>query len=215
MCKESVLKQLNAECVNIVEPDGTLRLSLYNSLNMAPIMMDGANLLPGHREGQGISGIMFYNSEGDECGGMGMSSRREADGSYYSSMSMTFDQYKQDQVVQVSVSEKNGQRSYGYTIYDRPNKHISENLKVRKTLENPNVSQSEKERVAQQYALENAVRMRLGKNTDGSVSVRINDSKGNPKLDVTMGADGVPCIVMYDKNGTPHRKFPAETEGRA
>ena len=214
MCREPIWKQLNAECVNIVEPDGTLRLSLYNSQNMAPIMMDGANLLPGHREGQGIAGIMFYNSEGDECGGLGMSCHRNADGSYHSSISMTFDQYKQDQVVQVSVSEKNGQRSYGYTIYDRPNKHISENLKVRKTLENPHVSQDEKERVAQAYAAENAVRMRLGKGADGSVSVQINDSAGRLRVEIALPADGAARIVLYDKDGKAYKTLTAATETR-
>lgn len=32
--------------------------------------MDGKDILPGHREDNPMSCLMFYNSEGDGCGGL-------------------------------------------------------------------------------------------------------------------------------------------------
>ena len=208
-----ILKRLKAQCVNIVEPDGSLRLSLYNSENMAPAMMDGVNLLPGHREGHGTSGIMFYNTEGDECGGMGFTSTKLEDGGYVSSLSMTFDKYKNDQVVQVSLSEQNGVRRYGYTIYDRPDKHLSESVKLRGILESEEVPQAEKDRLTKEFLLENAVRMTLGRGTDGSVSARINDSKGRERIKIELGPDGTPCIAVLDQHGNICADIIAQEEG--
>lgn len=32
--------------------------------------MDGKDILPGHRQKDPIAGLMFYNAEGEECGGL-------------------------------------------------------------------------------------------------------------------------------------------------
>jgi len=79
MEKDNIQKHIRAERLDIVEKDGTLRLSLFNGDSMPPALMDGKEILPGHREGQGFGGIMFYNTEGDECGGLIFNSKKNDD----------------------------------------------------------------------------------------------------------------------------------------
>lgn len=46
------VKTLEAEKINIVEKDGTVKMALFNSDNIPPLMMDGKDILPGHRQAE-------------------------------------------------------------------------------------------------------------------------------------------------------------------
>jgi len=201
MDTSGILKELNAERVNIVEPDGKLRMAIFNSENMAECLVEGQNPLPGHREGHGEAGIVFYNNHEDECGGMGYSSASMQDGSYHSSLSFTFDQYKQDQVVQVFSREQNGKRQYGFQVFDRPETSILQTIEGVKILRDPATPEAEKERLYKEMAVGNAVRMTLAKDPDGSVGVRIMDSKGRERIRMQVGADGQPVFEILDEDG--------------
>ena len=95
------LKKIDVEQLNIVDENGTVRLKLFNNQNIPPVIMDGEDALPDHRQSEPIAGMMFYNAEGDEAGGLIFGSQKDKDGNYVSGGSLTFDQYKQDQVVQM------------------------------------------------------------------------------------------------------------------
>lgn len=69
MDDSKIHKHIRTERLDITEADGTMKLCLFNSQNIPPALMDGEDILPGHRQETGIAGIMFYNTEGDECGG--------------------------------------------------------------------------------------------------------------------------------------------------
>ena len=203
-----ILKSLKAERVDIVEPDGMLRMSLYSSKHNPPLMMDGKDFLPGHRDNDGASGIRFYNSEGDECGGLGFSSRKLEDGGYTSTIHMAYDQYKNDQVVHITLSEKNGERRYGYHIFDRPNKHLKETLKIREA-QMAAKNDEERKEIEKGYREENPARMFVGKETDGTVSARINDSKGRERIRMTYDASGQQKIEILDEEGKVTASLPA------
>ena len=204
-----IIKHLRAERVDIVEPDGMLRMSLYSSKHNPPLLMDGKDLLPGHRDGDGASGIRFYNSEGDECGGMGFSSRKTEDGGYTSTLHMAYDQYKNDQVVHVSLHEKNGERRYGYHIVDRPDEHLSETIKIRDAQRAASGDEERKE-IEKGYRAKNPHRMFVGKETDGTVAARINDSKGRERIRMTLSPQGEPEIAILDENGNVVASLPGE-----
>ncbi|GAE48190.1 hypothetical protein [Mesobacillus boroniphilus] len=63
-------KKIEVEQLNIVDKDGTVRLKLFNNQNIPPAIIDGEDILPGHRQSDPIAGMMFYNAEGDEAGGL-------------------------------------------------------------------------------------------------------------------------------------------------
>lgn len=62
------IKSIDVENLNIVDKDGNVKFTLFSKGNVPPPLMNGRDILPGHRQDDPISGIMFYNGEGDECG---------------------------------------------------------------------------------------------------------------------------------------------------
>ncbi|WP_274364454.1 hypothetical protein [Paenibacillus thermotolerans] len=117
--KKQRFETIETEQINIVDKNGNVRMSLFNSERMPEIVMEGQPV-SGKRSGIPGSGIMFYNNEGDECGGLVFGSAKDDNGNYVSFGSVTFDAYKDDQVIQTNFWETNGLRNYGFILYDRP-----------------------------------------------------------------------------------------------
>ena len=189
MDENKIYKCINTERLNIVEPDGTLKLCLFNSQNIPPALMDGEDLLPGHRQDWAASGIIFFNTEGDECGGLVCRSAKNESGGYSSDLSMTFDRYKNDEVVSIAVHERDGARRYGFSVYDKPEGHIKDLVtllqKMRALPEG-----EEKSRLMEKIREGNATRMFMGKKTDESVGIWLHDKAGNVRIQLYVDSDG-------------------------
>ncbi len=190
---------LDVQRLNIVEKDGTVKMTLFNSDNIPAGIMDGQVVLPGHREGLNISGMIFYNGEGDECGGLVFGSEKKDNGEYESDLSLTFDQYKQDQLVQLAVSEHNGEREYGLNIFDRPDtplpEFVSLMMDVQKMQDGP-------EKDKRLETLQGGHRrIFLGKGLNGDVSVRLSDRTGQERIRMVIDEDDTPRIAFLDAHG--------------
>jgi hypothetical protein len=70
------------------------------------------------------TGIIFFNDEGTENGGLTFDGKREADGTYHSQSGFSFDQFNQDQVLYLQYNDRNGRRNMGLTIADRADTDI-------------------------------------------------------------------------------------------
>ena len=55
------IERMDVEQLNIVEKDGTIKMSLFNSNHMPAMIFEGEDILPGHRQDDNNSGIMFYD----------------------------------------------------------------------------------------------------------------------------------------------------------
>jgi hypothetical protein len=87
--------EIDVERINIVESDGRVRLVLANSSRQADAVIAGRVIAPGRSR---PAGMIFFNQEGDEVGGLIFTGRAGANGPI-ASASLTFDQYHQDQTV--------------------------------------------------------------------------------------------------------------------
>src|ERR1700733_3892280 len=58
-------KEIDAERINIIDSTGSLRLVISNPQRQHPGAMNGRNLPTRERP----AGMIFFNDEGDECGG--------------------------------------------------------------------------------------------------------------------------------------------------
>jgi hypothetical protein len=63
--------------------------------------------------------MLFYNNEGTEAGGLIFGGRREANGTISQGLNLTFDQYDQDQTVQLTHQDNGGNRVSGLVLADR------------------------------------------------------------------------------------------------
>lgn len=178
---KDIIKELNVEKLNIVEADGSLKMSLFNSKNIPSLIMDNIDLLPGHREKDGISGLMFYNNHGDECGGLIYGSKVNEDGTVSMGMSLTFDKWKQDQVVQMHLQKENEMEQYGISIYDRPNKHIKQTLQTLDEFRTETNKEKQAELV-QELNKDNQKRIFVGKDFDGETKIALFDKNGKEQI---------------------------------
>ncbi|QXV66786.1 hypothetical protein INP83_06785 [Mucilaginibacter sp. 21P] len=195
-------KELTAERINIVEADGTLRMVISNRARQHPGRMDNKDLPKRDRP----AGLLFFNDEGDECGGLGYNGdKKEA------AMFMTMDQYKNDQIMTLSYDQENRPgkplRSYGFTLNDRDELPLSGQISYFDSLKKLKDT-SAYARGLKRYKDEGhlAQRMFLGKNKNGEVGLFLTDSKGRPRLRLFIDQKNEPLIQSLDEKGNVIKK---------
>ncbi len=103
--------------INIVEPDGKLRLTISNNAQSPGLEIGGKYYSA--REGTRGAGFTFYNDEGDEDGGLAYHGKTE-DGKTTAGGLFAFDQYGQDQIVGITYHQSQTRRVAGLQVWDRP-----------------------------------------------------------------------------------------------
>lgn len=211
MSKEQKFTSIDVERINIVEKDGSLRMALFNGQNMPPLLFQGEDILPGHRQGSNTAGIMFYNGEGTECGGLIFGSNRKENGEFEAGVSLTFDQYNQDQVLQLLVVNDNGQEHYGFTVYDRPKMTVKDTIQLMNRIEGLEAG-PEKQKLEAELDKDNYPRLFVGKNSRGEVAVKLNDRRGRERIRMVIDQDDNPRLEFLDSEGNVTYSLPPEKE---
>jgi hypothetical protein len=190
-------KEITVERINIVENDGKIRMVLSNRARQHPGRMDNKDFLKRDRP----SGLLFFNDEGDECGGLGYNGdKKEA------AMFMTMDQYKNDQIMVWNYDQVNTPgkkyKSYGFTLNDRDDLPFSKQTQYFDSL------RKLKDTVAYNAGLNKykaaghlAQRMFLGKSKSGEVGLFLADSKGRPRIKIFINNKNQPVIQTIDEQG--------------
>ena len=107
-----IFKEITVERINIVEPDGKLKMVISNQDSQHPGMVDGKPFDARERS----PGIIFFNEEQDEVGGLMYSGNKEQGATFI----LSVDQYKDDQVMQIrQTTNKNGDNRYGLQLWER------------------------------------------------------------------------------------------------
>ena len=168
-----------AERVDIIEEDGTLRLAISNSARAPDPVCDGQIL----REGRNTAGLIFYNNEGDECGGLSFGGRRVEDGHGAFAVLM-FDQFKQDQVVGIAHSDSVGRREAGLYVWDRPDEPFP--------------------------AIGEVGRLFAGKTVERAAVIELRDADGQARLRLSVAADGTAGLEFLDASGEVTARLPTD-----
>lgn len=200
--------ELDVEKLNIVDSNGKIKMTLFNQENIPPVILDGQDIMPGHRQDDPISGLMFYNGREEECGGLIFGSEADEEGTPSMTASLTFDEYRQDQVVQMSYTEEKGQTRYGFSIFDRPNRPLSHIIKEQREIEASDMSDEEKEAAYKALYKGNAPRAFMGKTQNGDVSMKLMDSKGKDRIRMVIDENDEPRMEFLDAHGEVTYKLP-------
>src|SRR5690349_16423161 len=113
--------EIDVERINVIAPNGQPRLVISNAERAPDVIINGKTY---HRSGSNEAGMIFYNEEGSENGGMGFSGRTR-DGQTSANAGLMFDQYGQDQTIGLTYDEQDGRRSAGLRVWDRPDRPIN------------------------------------------------------------------------------------------
>jgi hypothetical protein len=201
--EELSVGRLNVERVNVVEKDGALKLVMSNRA-LAPDGYINGKSFP--RQGGNSAGLIFYNDDGDEVGGLTFGNRKR-NGSNSSNAVILFDQYKQDQTLGLMYGETDGKRTAGLYVWDRPEMHLDV------LVEKLNATKTEEEKAAliktlQEKGEAGARRVFVGKLADRTAAVSLADPRGKPRLVLKVDEKGAASIEFLDDAGKVVRRIP-------
>ncbi len=109
--------------INIVEPDGTLRMVISDKTLFPGIFLKGQEHPHPDRK---TAGVLFLNDEGTENGGLIFGGDKDKSGKVSSYGHLSFDAYEQDQVFSVDAQQEGDQRASTLTMVDRPDYPIGD-----------------------------------------------------------------------------------------
>jgi hypothetical protein len=204
--KES-FDEITAQRINIVEPDGTLRMVLSDTARFPGIIIKGKESPHPSRK---TGGVLFFNDEGTENGGLTFDGSKDKDGNVTSSCGMSFDRYMQDEVFTIDAGEHNSQRYSRLTFVDRPDYPITQLLEeINRIKPMPAVAQQVE--IKKFFAAHGGPhsRMVLGRESDRSVALRLRDTEGRDRIVVMVKPDGAPVLQFLDQAGKVIGQLPS------
>jgi len=199
--------EINAQRINIVDADGTLRMVISNKDRMHPGVIDGKTI----DRPRPVAGMLFFNDEGDEVGGLTFTGR-EANGTRQANAGLMFDQLKQDQTIGFSYSEGSGRRTAGFQVWDRSDTRLGDLIDK---LNAANKIADKAERDAAVAKIRAAAppgprRVFVGKTADKAATVSLADGDGKPRLTLVVDATGNPRIEFLDQQGKVVARVPPD-----
>jgi hypothetical protein len=203
--------EIDVERINIVEPDGNLRMVIANRpRSIGPIYKGKPFGYPGGTR----PGIIFFNDEGTENGGLTLRGSRASDGKYQASTHMAFDQFDQDQIVVLNYSDNNGERQAGLEFRDRWTKPINEFAaeldSVNRMPDGPAKTEAMRRlrQPIQNGVVANAQRVYIGRDRSKASLLRLSDPMGRPKLVLRVDSLGAPQLEFLDDSGRVTARLP-------
>lgn len=201
--------EIDVERINVVEKDGTLRMTLSNGARM-PDPVIGGKAYPLRTGSKGRAGIIFFNEEGNENGGLTYSGKGNQQ-----SEGLTMDQLNQDEVVTMGYGGEKGHHVGSFEVLDRPDTPIQAMADSAMALRAMPDGPDKTKRMA---AIDNwakatdqggHTRMFAGKTLDKSSTVILSDPQGRPRLRLRVDSTGTAGIDFLDANGTVTDHYPA------
>jgi hypothetical protein len=181
---------INAQRINIVEPDGTLRLVISNRSRFPGVVLHGVETP--HPNRNNVAGLVFYNGEATENGGLLWNGAHTPEGTE-GSVHLSFDNYDQDQSLLVeAIDNGHDKRVQRIEFIDRPDWPLSELV---------GLSEREGRDYLATHDAPAIPRMRLARDEDGSVGLKLRDSDGRDRIILSVSAEGTPMLQMLDDNG--------------
>ncbi|WP_340065829.1 hypothetical protein [Ascidiimonas aurantiaca] len=202
---QDISKEIKAERLSIVGPDGNLYVSISNPEQQALATTHGVPHNPDSK--RDLPGLIFFNRVGDEVGGIYYDGNDDE-----SFAGITFDQQKNDQILAIMKDEyKDGdkwKRWYGMFLRER-----SDSIRVEKLFEQlkeniKGLSKEEKQKAYNEFKTYidseiNVYRMFLGREENENVGLFLYDSKGRERIKVYVDTLDIPRITLIDSLGKP------------
>lgn len=196
--------QIDVHRINVVEPDGTLRMAISNNASSPGPVLGG--LYMKKREGTRGAGMIFFNDQGDECGGMTWSGKKK-DGKVNADGGLMFDQFDQDQTVGINYTQHGDQRASGLHVWNRSLTPIGDFAKqvnaVEEMKDGPEKTEAMKKIREQAIStgMAGQERVFVGRMGNNDAVVSVKDTNGKPRIVMSVDAQNVPKIQILDENG--------------
>jgi hypothetical protein len=197
------LEQLDVQRINVREGNGTLRLAISGADRAPGIVVKGREYPHPDRR---TAGMIFYNDEGTENGGLSFGGDRDKDGTPRSQGHLSFDAYEQDQTLALGSDQAGARRRARLQFNDYPDYPILEELQMLAAVRDLPPAQRQA-RMDAFFAAHGRATTRLllgrgaGPDGDDSVMLALNDVQGRPRAVLKVAADGSPSLQLFDEAG--------------
>ncbi len=167
--RSQAFDEVEVHRINVVEPDGTLRMVISDHAQMPGVIVGGKELPKVDRP---EAGMLFYNDEGTENGGLIFGGHRDDKGDIIDSgASLSFDPYgESQQLVQLAGVQDEDNHIVGLAIND-PKNHARNR------------------------------RIWVGRGNDDAAVVSLADASGKKRIVMQVAADGTASLDFLDADG--------------
>lgn len=199
-------REIDVERINIRNPDGGLALAIAGRGGLPGPTFAGREY-PQRLSGGRVqaSGMIFFNERGDEVGGLTFQGQLDDDGAGYSANgALTFDQFRQDQVVAIHYGDNGESRRAGVPVWDR-----STDISIARILER--VDARDRADEAGRDSINaliaglrdqglSASRVFLG-SADRTAMLLLRDDRSRPRIRMSVDTLGEARLEFLDENG--------------
>jgi len=205
--KTTSFDEINVQRINLVEPDGTLRMVISDKALAPGIYLHGKEHPHPDRK---TAGMIFLNDEGTENGGLIFGGDKEKDGKFSSYGHLSFDAYEQDQLMSLDAGQENEHQAESITLVDRPNYPIGELIDLTDRIKDLPKDKQQAE-IAQFLKAHPSPHQRvyLGRGADKTAALKLKDLEGHDRIVMQVAADGTPTVKFLDAGGKVISEMPS------
>jgi len=205
--RTTTFDEITAHRINIMEPDGKIRLVLTNKSSAPGIYIKNKEYPHATRQS---AGLLFFDDEGTEDGGLIYGVKMDSSGHVIGSYGhLSFDKYMQDQIFTIEAGSEDHEDYSALNIQDRGDYPIMDAIEA-----NQRISKLPKEQQRAEWKKFMAThtgdhtRIVLGRTTDGSAVLRLKDKEEHDRIVLQVAPDGSPRLQMLDANGKVLSELP-------
>lgn len=192
--------------INIVEPDGTVRLTISNRADFPGAWNRGKEYpRPDRRE---AAGMLFMSDEGTEQGGFIWGAGQLPDGSIQNHVHLSFDQYEENQIFAIDAGQEGKDKFSRLTMVDQGNYSIEEKRRANKAIDR--LPANEQDAAWDKFFTthrSDVKRIELGRSPDGSVGLELRDPDGKVRIILSVRASGEPVLQFMSEDGKVVREL--------
>ena len=200
--------EITVHRINVVEPDGTIRLILTNTASSPGIYIKNKEYPhPRNRKG---AGLLFFDEEGTEDGGLSYGIEKDQSGRVAGSDGhLSFDQYMQDQIFTIDAGRDGDKKFSLLRMDDRGDYPITEALEaITRISKLPGDQQEGEFKKFLQTHPGDHPRVILGRARDGGSILQLKDTEGRDRLVLRVAPDGTPKLQFLDASGKVVSELP-------
>jgi len=206
MVRRQTFGIITARRINIVEPNGTVRLTISNRADFPGAWNRKKEYpRPDRRE---AAGMLFMSEEGSEQGGFIWGASQLPDGTVQDHAHMSFDQYEENQIFAVDAGQEGKDKFSRITMADQGDFPIEEKRKANEEIDK--LPANEQDAAWDKFFASHrhdVKRLALGRNPDASVGLELRDQNGRVRVNLAVRTNGEPVLEFLSEDGKVLREF--------
>jgi hypothetical protein len=197
---------ITARRINIVEPDGTVRLTISNRADFPGGWIHKKELpRPDRRD---AAGMLFMSEEGTEQGGLIWGASQLPDGTIENHGHLSLDQYEENQIFALDAGQEGKDKFSRITIADQGDYPVEEKRKAEERI--GKLAADKQDSAWEEFFAthrHDVKRLELGRAPDGSVGLSLRDGNGKARIRIDVQSDGKGALQFLDDSGNVVSEF--------